>query len=108
MTNPLCRPCSIVHPELRTRTPNRATHATFFVDGLATLTCNTHTEMAIRAGGFALSLAELPWRFDVESSTHLGRKLTAAIVSTDARQRARDAVYEAELPIVDVLELPSP
>jgi hypothetical protein len=94
---PLCRPCSINRPEIRLRTPNHATHVAFFVDGLATLACSIHTEMAIRAGGFAIPLADITVEHGELPSRRLSQAMTSAIVATGARQRARTALYEPEL-----------
>lgn len=107
-SGPLCRPCSIFHPELRLRTPNRATHIAVFVDGLATLACRTHTRMALRAGGFALDLKRFPVLYDRDEPPKLSRKLTAAIVATAARARAREAIYDDELTLDALPELPPP
>lgn len=76
---PACRACSI-HREYK-RTPNRATHFTVYVDGLATLTCSRHAQMAIGAGGFTIQLEAMPHVLTVE--------LTTAELSDSLRQVAR-------------------
>lgn len=93
MAAPRCRSCCIA-PTPR-RTPNRATHLAFYADGLATLLCSLHVDMALRAGGFAVDLKKLPVLFDEACDREtLANMVQMAEIGSVRRARVRSELYE--------------
>jgi len=89
-----CRVCCTSHAVQRQ--PNRATHLTFYVDGLATLTCGRHAVMASKGGGFALPLAALPELVHEAMSTdRLTEQLRLANRARPPREPAQGGTWGA-------------
>jgi hypothetical protein len=92
--SPRCRVCCTTHAV--NRQPNRATHLTIYVDGLATLTCRRHAEMAARGGGFALELGSLaPVLHAPMSTAQLTEQLRFANRARPPREPAQGGTWGA-------------
>ena len=84
-SGPACRACCVSRPEKRA--PNRATHWCVDVLGVSTLTCRMHTEMLVKAGGFAWQLSDLPplWVATMSTDQLMDRLQMASIARREPR-----------------------